>query len=61
MAADASLSCSALATLRNAGAWGMRPATRYVYYSGSTLSGIAAPQASVSSRRADCQFRVTMS
>src|SRR5438445_3080836 len=30
-------------------------------YFGGFLSGIEAPQASVSSRKADCQFRVTMS
>ena len=32
----------------------------YIYAEG-TLSGTAAPQASVSSRKADCQFRATMS
>jgi hypothetical protein len=37
-----------------------RPADRQGYAEG-VLSGIAAPQPSVTSREADCQFRVTMS
>ena len=37
---------------------GARP---HADYAERTLSGIAAPQASVSSRKADCQLLVTMS
>ena len=37
------------------------PESRLTYFCGGTLSGIAAPQASASSRKADCQFRATIS
>jgi hypothetical protein len=39
----------------------IRPVVVVVTYSEGILSGIGAPQPSISSRKADCQFRVTMS